>query len=142
MNNSSLQSTVAPADVPEITSLPPHGVFRRQGRYWTATWEGMAVRLKDNKGMRYLAELIQRPGTAIHVAELLAVANCQPELAAHAELQREGVERVRKAVSNRIKGRLAEIRLAHPALGQHLSQSIKTGTFCCYVPPAMIRWLV
>jgi predicted ATPase/class 3 adenylate cyclase len=43
-------------------------------------------------------------------------------------------ERVRKAVTNRIKDSLTRIADAHPALGRHLTNAVHTGAFCSYVP--------
>src|SRR5207247_2809285 len=37
-------------------------VFRREGEYWSITFEGETLRLKDSKGLRYLAELLANPG--------------------------------------------------------------------------------
>jgi hypothetical protein len=56
--------------------------------------------------------------------------------------RREGdtTERVRKAVTNRIKTSLKKISKEHSSLGQHLSNAINTGTFCSYTPEKPIRW--
>jgi non-specific serine/threonine protein kinase len=43
-------------------------------------------------------------------------------------------ERARVAVTLRIKEALKKIERSHPALGQHLNESIKTGRFCSYTP--------
>ncbi len=43
----------------------------RQGKWWSATWGGTSLRLQDTKGLRYLAELIARPGTERHVLDLV-----------------------------------------------------------------------
>jgi hypothetical protein len=43
-------------------------------------------------------------------------------------------ERARWAVTRSIKATLKKIRAHHPALGHHLTTSIKTGTFCSYTP--------
>ncbi len=44
------------------------------------------------------------------------------------------VERARANVTVAIKLALQKIAESHPSLGHHLSTTIKTGTFCCYVP--------
>ncbi len=49
-------------------------------------------------------------------------------------------ERARAAVTMRIRDSLAKIKRHHPALALHLSRSVKTGTFCSYVPEAPVRW--
>jgi len=42
------------------------------------------------------------------------------------------VEKARSAVTWRIRSAIARIELYHPQLGAHLSNSIKTGSFCSY----------
>jgi hypothetical protein len=49
-------------------------------------------------------------------------------------------ERARKAVTNRIKDSLAKIQQSHPALWQHLLNSIRTGAFCAYIPEQPTAW--
>lgn len=49
-------------------------------------------------------------------------------------------ERVRKAVTNRIKDSLKKIKKEHRSLGLHLSKAIETGTLCSYKPEKPIRW--
>jgi hypothetical protein len=49
-------------------------------------------------------------------------------------------ERARKAVTNRIRASLKKLSKEHPALGQHLSNAIQTGTFCCYTPEKPVPW--
>ena len=47
-------------------------VFRREGEYWSLAYEGDAVRLKDSRGLRYLARLLASPGREVHALELAA----------------------------------------------------------------------
>jgi non-specific serine/threonine protein kinase len=49
-------------------------------------------------------------------------------------------ERVRKAVTNRIKASLTRITAAHASLGRHLTNGLHTGTFCSYTPDGPITW--
>lgn len=49
-------------------------------------------------------------------------------------------ERIRKAVSNRIRDAQTRIAKEHPALGRHLANAISTGSFCSYAPDRPIRW--
>ena len=48
-------------------------VFRREGDYWLVAFEGQIVRLRDLKGLRYLARLLGDPGREFHVRDLVAV---------------------------------------------------------------------
>jgi tetratricopeptide (TPR) repeat protein len=52
---------------------PPVTAFRREGDYWSVTFEGHTVRLRDGKGLRYLTRLLADPGHAVHVLELVAM---------------------------------------------------------------------
>lgn len=47
-------------------------VLRREGEYWSIVYEGDAFRLKDAKGLRYIAELIRHPGAEIYALDLVA----------------------------------------------------------------------
>ena len=49
-------------------------------------------------------------------------------------------ERARSAVSWRIRSAIKKIGAAHPRLGQHLSNSIRTGNFCVYSPESATGW--
>ena len=47
-------------------------VFRREGDYWTVIFDGHTVRVRDLKGMQYLARLLADPGREYHVLDLVA----------------------------------------------------------------------
>jgi tetratricopeptide (TPR) repeat protein len=47
-------------------------VFRREDDYWLVVFEEHTVRLRDLKGMRYLARLLADPGREHHVLDLVA----------------------------------------------------------------------
>jgi AAA ATPase domain len=55
--------------------------FRREGEYWTVSFDGETVRLHDSKGLRYLARLLERPGTEVHALDLVRAAHA-PETGA------------------------------------------------------------
>jgi tetratricopeptide (TPR) repeat protein len=48
-------------------------VFRREGEYWSVVFEGQIVRLRDMRGVRYLARLLAHPGREFHVVDLVSV---------------------------------------------------------------------
>jgi hypothetical protein len=54
----------------------------------------------------------------------------------------EPVERARKAVSNRIRAALDEVRREHAPLWRHLSASLRLGTWCGYEPESPTPWQV
>jgi hypothetical protein len=46
------------------------GVFRKEGKCWTVGYSGKSVRLKDSKGLGYLAHLMRHPAVEFHVLDL------------------------------------------------------------------------
>jgi tetratricopeptide (TPR) repeat protein len=53
-------------------SAETRSVFRRDGEYWSVAYERDAFRLKDSKGLRYLARLLREPGRELHALDLVA----------------------------------------------------------------------
>jgi len=49
-------------------------------------------------------------------------------------------ERARSAVTWRIRSAISRIEAVHPALGRHLKNSVRTGTFCAYTPEQPVHW--
>ena len=50
------------------------------------------------------------------------------------------VERLRKAVTARVRDSIRRIEGVHPALGRHLANSVRTGVYCSYRPEHDIVW--
>jgi non-specific serine/threonine protein kinase len=63
---SSTADGVATAPAPRLRTLT------REGEYWTVRFDTEVLRLKDSKGVGYLARLLASPGREIHVLELAA----------------------------------------------------------------------
>jgi hypothetical protein len=123
--------------------------FCWEGDFWTVAYEGRVVRLKDVKGMHYLAQLLAHPGRRYHVCELAAVIalSARPARSAAAAPGRTagcngGCEHVRKAVTNRIRQTVARITASHPALGLHLRNAVHTGMELSYAPDRPTPWCV
>jgi hypothetical protein len=110
-------------------------VFRREGDYWTITYAGVTVRLRDAKGLGHLAHLLCHPGQSIHVTELIGRSSCQED--------RVATERARVAATKAITTAVARISACHPLLGAHLAATIRRGYRCTYTPdPAgSVRWV-
>src|SRR5215212_3140973 len=171
-------------------------VFRREGDYWCVAFDGHTVRVRDLKGVRYLARLLASPGRELHVLDLVAEEG-QPgahpmalgdagelldarakdayrrrlaeidediqqadvvgdaERAAQAETEREflvrelaravglggrdrraGVasERARAGVTRAIRQAIARLAKHHSGLAEHLQRTVRTGTYCAYMP--------
>jgi hypothetical protein len=113
---------------------PDEHVFRREGEYWTIGYEGLVIRLRDAKGLLYLARLLRQPGCRVHVTDL---AKHGTGAADHAS-----IERARLAVTKAIRIALARIDAVHPGLGRHLAATVRRGYSCVYLPDprAPIAW--
>jgi hypothetical protein len=181
-------------------------VFRPEGDYWSVVFEGRTVRVRDLKGIRYLARLLAGPGRELHVLDLVAAesglvpggerdrstgfshtgpgdagemldvrakdayrrrlaeieddidqarALGDTERAAQADAERDFLvrelsravglggrdrraasasERARVSVTRAIRQGIVRIGEHHPALGEHLDRTIRTGMYCAYVP--------
>jgi tetratricopeptide (TPR) repeat protein len=204
-------SVVPPVDVEHHDAgderpVASFDVFRREGDYWSVSFDGHTVRVRDLKGMRYLARLLADPGREYHVLDLVAAetgsdaqvdssraaglpraalgdagegldaqakdayrrrlteieddleqarAIGDAERAAQADAERDFLvqelgrafglggrdrraasasERARAAVTRAVRQAMTRIAEHHPQLGQHLSRTIRTGTYCAYVP--------
>ncbi|MGA9721797.1 MAG: AAA family ATPase, partial [Candidatus Binatus sp.] len=46
-------------------------MFRKEGEYWAVGYGGKSLRLKDTKGLGYLAHLLRHPGMEFHVLDLV-----------------------------------------------------------------------
>jgi hypothetical protein len=84
---------------------PDLNMFRREGDYWSVVFEGHTVRVRDLKGMRYLARLLAHPGRDFHVLDLVAA---ETGRVSHAALGDAG-EMLDARAKNAYRRRLAEI---------------------------------
>ena len=51
-------------------------------------------------------------------------------------------ERARSAVTWRIRSAIKKVTAAHPRLGRHLDNAVRTGHFCVYQPETTIAWIL
>lgn len=55
-------------------------VFRQEGEYWTLAFDGAtSFRLRDSKGLRYIARLLREPDRDVHALDLVAVGQPRPD---------------------------------------------------------------
>jgi hypothetical protein len=110
------------------TAEAGRNLFRREGEYWTISYEGAVVHLKDAKGLRHLARLLADPGRVPHRRR-------DRRAASHAE-------RARLNATRAIRAAMANLARANPALGRHLAATIRTGRYCAYTPDphALLVW--
>ncbi len=69
-------------------------MFRREGEYWSIAFEGDAFRLKDSKGLRYIARLLEDPGREFHVMDLVAAEEGGQEEVPAAHIQEADFDRI------------------------------------------------
>ena len=63
---------------PPAPVAPLEASFVREGDFWTIAYGGQTMRLRDVKGLRYIAFLLAAPGTEVHVLELVAAVEGAP----------------------------------------------------------------
>ena len=127
-------------------------ILRQEGDYWTITFEDQVIRLRDTKGLRYLATLLTHPGRQLAATDIVKCSNMAQEDGApgthgsdKGDLNRRGrrVERARITVTKGLKSAVDRIAEAHPTLGEHLRATIRRGYACVYLPdPRRPRWEV
>ncbi len=82
--------------------------FRREGDYWSIVFEERTVRVRDLKGMRYLARLLAHPGREFHVLDLVAAEQGQTAGPSRSSLGDAG-EMLDARAKDAYRRRLAEI---------------------------------
>src|SRR6202167_2545364 len=66
-----LPSGGAASSPPSNVHASRKGVFRREGDYWTVGFGETSFRLKDAKGLAYVAHLLRHPDVSFHVLDLV-----------------------------------------------------------------------
>ncbi len=66
------QLEAAPTGADEDHVGPATSVFRREGQFWTLSYRGRTIRMKDAKGLHDLARLLAQPDQEVHVLDLIA----------------------------------------------------------------------
>lgn len=64
-------------DIP-VAHRSSASVFRRDGEYWSIAFDGDAFRLRDSKGLGYIAHLLARPGGELHPLAMAASRGLTP----------------------------------------------------------------
>jgi len=118
----------------ETSPEPTRQLIRRQGDYWTIAYEELTFRLRDTKGLAYLAELLRNPGREFFALDLAQVDKEHVGTDSQRADTASSVERARQSVTIAIRATLKRISEISPALGCHLASTVKTGKFCAYTP--------
>ena len=53
-------------------------IFRHESEYWSVVFDGQTARLRDVKGVRYLARLLANPGREFHAVDLVGAEQGDP----------------------------------------------------------------
>ncbi len=109
--------------------------LRCEGDVWCVVFEGRTTRVRDVRGFRYLARLLERPNAELHCAELAEVAfdgdaGEQLDPRARAEYGtrlRELREELAEADRNNDRGRLDALHAESEALGAELLRGFGLG---------------
>lgn len=172
----------------------------REGEYWSIRFAGRTCRLKEVRGLHYLARLLAAPGAELHCLDLVTAGATRlsdqvaapllddrarsayrlrlQDLRAEVEDAEEGhdlgraerarqelealegelsrafglggrsrnsgtpAERARVTVTKSIRLALDRLDPHHPPLAEHLRATLRTGTWCAYVPDprSPLRW--
>jgi tetratricopeptide (TPR) repeat protein len=121
--------------------VPPakvSGLFRREGEYWTLAYQGTRVRMKEAKGLRYIATLLRDPGREFYAGDLLgsagepAAGDLGPILdssarAAYKNRIEELEDELQEAEANNDAGRLEKARAEIDSIAQALSSAAGLG---------------
>ena len=76
-NMAEIQSARAVAQL--SAGLNRRDIFRREGEYWTIVYENQTVRIRNSKGLAYIAYLIRHAGRELHVTDLAALGQSDTE---------------------------------------------------------------
>jgi eukaryotic-like serine/threonine-protein kinase len=60
--------TSKPSTVHQIV----HGIYRREGEFWTVTYGGHVIHIRETKGLGYIAHLLRHPNVEFHALDLFA----------------------------------------------------------------------
>jgi hypothetical protein len=145
------------AEIPTDKMDKSRNIFRKEGDVWRIVYDGEEKTLKHIKGLSYLAILLRNPRRSLHVFDMVQEVGGSPyseQIEIFKQMGREKWEeeglslsrpkeladKAYKAVYIAIQRSLEKIKKEHPALGQHLKNSIKIGYSCYYTPNKLTPW--
>jgi tetratricopeptide (TPR) repeat protein len=86
------------------------------------------------------SDLVRSERLAVERDHLLAELSGALGIGGRPRVAGSDAERARKAVTGRVKQAIDRIEGRLPALGRHLRNSVRTGTWCTYVPEQPVPW--
>jgi hypothetical protein len=113
--------------------------MRREGEYWMICYDGVTCRLRDARGMRHLHMLLTRPQEDISALVLEREGRNLDDVDETDPTEvHDSRERARVNVTRALGLVLKRIAEHHPALREHLAATLRTGTFCRYMPDPLV----
>jgi len=109
-------------------------VVRREGEFWTVSFEGQTCHLRDTKGLRCLAVLLRHPAREFSALALVNEHGGIEGASTDDPAESTAIERARVRVTRALHSAVARIAASHPALGRHLAVTVRTGRVCAYTP--------
>jgi len=64
-----------PAIETGLSNATCESVFRKEAQFWVLTYQGRTIRLKDARGLQYIARLLASPGQCFHVSQVVQLEN-------------------------------------------------------------------
>jgi hypothetical protein len=125
---------------PEVLGVG--GTFRREGEFWTIAYRDAVCRLRDSKGLHYLARLLTCRGDRIAAVDLVGANGLAQSGEPQPAADELGWERARVNVTRAVSSALRRIAEHHPELAAHLTATVHTGRYCSYRPDphAPVDW--
>ncbi|TQF85685.1 hypothetical protein FK498_00270 [Elioraea sp. Yellowstone] len=118
--------------------------FRGEAVLDDAARQSLKERIRDLQQEIAEAEDMNDPGRAerarAELERLIEMLSKALGLGGRGRLLGDAAERARTAVTWRIRHAVRRIEAAHPDLGRHLANSLRTGLFCVYRPERALRW--
>lgn len=133
--------TPVPTSEASSTALVQTGTviaLELDGELWTLTWKRRTLRLRDSKGVQWLAELLNRPGAELHALDLFLPGQARVASDAGELLDAEAISAYRRrlrdldaelaeAESFNDPGRIAKASAEREFLRQELGRSLGLG---------------
>lgn len=114
-----------PATVDAGASAAAANEWRREGDFWTLSYDGRTVRMKDSKGLQDLARLLAEPGREIHVLDLYGAPGTADMGRVRGDVGEVIDARARTAYRDRLRDLEAELTEAEAAQDRGRAERIR-----------------
>jgi class 3 adenylate cyclase len=119
--SATLAASASPTVTADTMHAPSAAVLHQEGDYWTLTYGGRIGRMRDTKGLHYLAHLLRHPGQEFHALDLVQGTGSRAQGTGsekqkprtrndEPEARNQGLEMLDATAKAAYKRRLAELR--------------------------------